>query len=127
MKVRHTDDDPIYVDHYGAESLLEILYTQHKRTEYTKNNFTISFQILITIDDFADDPSFTRQSKMLHSLYVRGHHHMINTITTTQKFNAIHPIIKVNATELNVYRLRNMKDFVTFIDKVSAVWTRSHY
>ena len=46
---------------------------------------------------------------------------MISTITATQKFNAIHPIIRVNATELYVYRLRNMKDLDTFIDEVSTV------
>ena len=46
---------------------------------------------------------------------------MISTITATQRFNAIHPIIRVNATELYVYRLRNMKDLDTFIDEVSAV------
>ena len=39
MKVKHTDDDPIYVDNYGAEALHEILDTQHK-TEYTKNTKT---------------------------------------------------------------------------------------
>ena len=58
---------------------------------------------------------------MLHSLYVRGRHNMISRITTTQKFNAIHPIIRVNATELYVYRLKNTKDLDTFIDEVSAV------
>ena len=58
---------------------------------------------------------------MLHSLYVRGRHNMISPITAVQKFNAIHPIIRVNATELYVYRLRNMKDLDTFIDEVSAV------
>ena len=58
---------------------------------------------------------------MLHSLYVRGRHNMISTITATQKFNAIHPIIRVNATELYAYRLRNIQDFGTFIDEVSAV------
>ena len=79
------------------------------------------FQIVIIIDDFADDPSFTRQSKMLHTLYIRGRHNMIWTITATQKFNAIHPIIRVNATELFVYRLRNMKDLDAFIDELSAV------
>lgn len=44
---------------------------------------------------------------------------MISTITATKKFNALRPIIRVNATEL--YRLRNMKDLDTFIDEVSAV------
>ena len=63
-------------------------------------------QLLIIIDDFADDPAFTRQSKLLHTLYIRGRHNMINAITASQKFNATHPIIKVNATELCVYRLK---------------------
>jgi len=58
---------------------------------------------------------------MLHSLYVRGRHNMISTITGTQKINAIHPIIRVNATELYVYRLRNNKDLEAFIDEISAV------
>ena len=46
---------------------------------------------------------------------------MISTITTTQKFNAIHLMIQVNATELYVYRLRNKKNLETVIDEVSAV------
>ncbi|MFM7983521.1 MAG: hypothetical protein ACKPKO_29765, partial [Candidatus Fonsibacter sp.] len=58
---------------------------------------------------------------MLHTLYIRGRHNYISTITATQKFNALHPIIRVNATELFVYRLRNMKDLETCIDEVSAV------
>jgi hypothetical protein len=76
---------------------------------------------LIIIDDHADDPSFSRQSKLLHSLYTRGRHNMISTITSTQKFNAIHPIIRVNASDLYVYRLRNTKDLDTLIEEVSAV------
>ena len=46
---------------------------------------------------------------------------MISTITATQKFSAIHPIIRVNATELYIYRLRNYRDLETFIEEVSAV------
>ena len=42
-------------------------------------------------------------------------------MTATQKFNAIHPVIRVNATELYVYRLRNQEDLDTLIDEVSAV------
>ena len=123
MGAKHTDEDPIYFYHYDAEALHDILDTQHKVTDYTKKkNFKRLFQILIMIDDFADDPSFTRQSKMLHSLYVRGRHNMISTITTTQKFNALHPIIRVNATELYVYELRNRRDVGTCIDEVSAAF-----
>jgi hypothetical protein len=40
--------------------------------------------VLIVIDDFADDAVFTRQSKLLHSLYTRGRHNRISTIVSTQ-------------------------------------------
>ena len=58
---------------------------------------------------------------MLHALYTRGRHNSISTITATQKFSSIAPIIRVTATELYVDRLRNYKDLETFIDEVSAV------
>lgn len=69
----------------------------------------------------ADNPIFTRQSKLLHQLYTRGRHHSISTITATQKFAAIAPIIRVNATELYSYRLRNYKDLEALVEEVSAI------
>ena len=84
----------------------------------------LKIKILIIVDDFADDPSFTRQSKLLHALYTRGRHNMISSITATQKFNAIHPIIRVNATELYVYCLQKFKDLDTFVNEVSAVYDK---
>ena len=122
MKVEHTEEEPIYFDHYDANALQNIIDIQHKITTYLKSqNKTKLFQILIIIDDFADDPSFSRHSKIVHALYTRGRHNMISTITATQKFSAIHPLIRVNATDSYVYRLRNYKDLETFIDEVSAL------
>ena len=89
-----------------------------------KRGDTKLFQILIIVDDFSEDPSFTRQSKLLHALYTRGRHTVISSITATQKINAIHPVIRVNATELYVYRLRNTKDLDTFVEEVSAVYDK---
>jgi hypothetical protein len=60
----------------------------------------------------------------LHALYTRGRHNARSTITATQKFAAIHPIIRVNATDLFVYRLRNYRDLETFIEEVSAVYDK---
>ena len=125
MKVRHTAEEPIYFDHYDPDALGNILETQHKITTFLKKRGDSKlFQILIIVDDFADDPSFTRQSKLLHALYTRGRHNMISSITATQKINAIHPIIRVNATELYVHRLRNTKDLDTFVEEVSAVYDK---
>ena len=122
MKVQHTKEEPIYFDHYDPEDLQQIIGTQHKVTDYMKKNGAKKlYQILIIVDDFADSAEFTRQSKLLHALYTRGRHNSISTITATQKFTAIHPIIRVNATQLFVYRLRNYKDLETFLEEVSAV------
>ena len=52
------------------------------------------FPKLVIIDELANDPKFIRQSKILHALYIRGRRNMINTIAATQKFNAIHAIIR---------------------------------
>ena len=122
MKVQHTDKEPIYFDHYDPGALANILDMQHKITMHMKSQGkTKMFQILVIVDDFADDPSFTRQSKILHALYTRGRHNMISTITATQKFSAIHPIIRVNATELYIYRLCNYNVLEKFFELVSAV------
>jgi hypothetical protein len=118
------DDEPeIYYDHYDPEALEKIIDTQRKVIEFQKSKKETKrlFQILIIIDDFADDPSFSRHSKLLHSLFIRGRHSQISTIVATQKFTALHPIIRVNASELYVFRLRNYQDLQTFIDEVSAI------
>jgi hypothetical protein len=122
MKVQNTKEEPIYFDNYDPEALHKIIDTQHKVIDFMKKkNINKLYSILVVVDDFADDPSFSRHSKILHALYTRGRHNSISTITATQKFSAIAPIIRVNATELYIYRLRNYKDLETFIDEVSAV------
>ena len=49
---------------------------------------------------------------------------MISAITATHEFSAIHPMIRINATELFAYKLRNYKDLETFVDEVSAVYDK---
>lgn len=122
MEVKETDKEKFYYDHYDHTDLEKILELQHHITKYMKDHkHTKLFQILIVIDDFADDPKFTRYSKLLHSLYTRGRHNCISTITSTQKFNALATIIRVNATDLYVFRLRNYKEIEALTDEVSAL------
>ena len=122
MDAHETDEDKFYFDHYDQEALESIISTQNKIIlEQKRKNKKKLFQILIVIDDMADCASFSRQSKLLHSLYTRGRHACISTVTSTQKFTAISPIIRVNATELYVYRLRSGQDLDTLINEVSAL------
>ena len=123
MKILHTEKEPLFFDNYDASAKQNIIDKQRKVIDFMKKqkNTTKLYSVLVVVDDFADDPTFSRQSKMLHALYTRGRHNSISTITATQKFSSIAPIIRVNATELYVHRLRNYKDLETFIDEVSAV------
>mgnify|MGYP003345871277 CR=1 FL=1 len=125
MKVREKDNETLYFDSYRPDDLETIIQTQAKVTKLAKaRGWKKLFSILIVIDDFADDPVFTRQSKLLHSLFTRGRHISISTIVSTQKFAAIHPIIGVNATSLIVYRLRNYKELEAFFEEISGLITK---
>jgi len=108
MELKGSDKEKFYFDHYDPEDLKQIIDTQHKVIEYMKkHNHKKLYSILVVVDDFADDPRFSRHSKLLHALYTRGRHNSMSVITSTQKFTALSPIIRVNATQLFVYHLRN--------------------
>ena len=122
MRASEKGKDKLYFDHYNPSDLENIIETQHKIIKMMKAaKRTKLFSILIVIDDFADDPIFTRQSKLLHSLFTRGRHNSISTVVSTQKFASIHPIVRVNAVALIVYRLRNQKELISFIEEVSGL------
>ena len=122
IDVHETEEEQFYYDHYDPEALERIIETQTRLVKHMKAKGQKKlYQILIIVDDFADEPEFSRRSKLLHSLYTRGRHSMISTITSSQKLNAIHPIIRLNATELFIFRLRNYKDIETFLEEASAL------
>ena len=122
-KINLSEDEPsLYYDTYDPESLQSIIDTQRKIVEHQKTKKSNKlFSILIIVDDHADDPAFSRNSKLLHSLYVRGRHSCISTLVSTQKFAALSPLIRVNADSLYVFRLRNYQDLAMFLEEVSAI------
>ena len=70
------NEPPLYYDHYDPVSLEIIIDTQRKIVEHQKKQKDTKkiFQIMIIVDDFADDPLFSRKSQLLHSLFTRGRH-----------------------------------------------------
>ena len=112
-------------DSYQPGELVKIIQTQHKIIEFMKHNkMKKVYQILIIIDDFADEPSFTRNSQLLHSLYIRGRHTFISTITATQVYKAISPIIRKNITDLYIFRLRNYADMEAWLEEMAAIYDK---
>jgi hypothetical protein len=118
----NTSKEKVYFDEYQPEELEHVIDTQYKLIDHMKKQeYKKLYNILIVVDDFADSPSFTRHSKLLHSLYTRGRHLMISTITATQVFNALSPIIRKNITQLYVYKLRNYRDLEAVLEELSAL------
>lgn len=126
LKAEHDDEkEKLYFNHYSPDDLEHIIETQSKVTKHLKKNGRKKlFSILVVVDDFADEPAFTRQSKLLHSLFTRGRHNSISTIVSTQKFASIHPIIRTNATAMVVYRLRNYKELESFVEEIAGLITK---
>ena len=80
------------------------------------------FNILVVVDDFADNPAFSRRDALLHSLFTRGRHAFLSTICATQKFRALSNIIRVNATALIIFRLRSEAELQAIVEEISAVY-----
>ena len=85
MKVIETKEEPIYFNSYDPQAFEQTVSTQHKVAEYMKeqDDKSKNYQILIVIDDFADDASFTKHDMLLHPLYTRGHSTTNHNSTTT--------------------------------------------
>jgi len=119
--INNTHDENFYYDNFDEEALHSIINTQRKIVEYQKkNDHKKLFQILVIIDDFADNFKVSHHP-LINALFTRGRHSCISTIVATQKFHALSNIIRINATDLYVFRLRNYSDLQAFLDEVSAL------
>jgi GTPase SAR1 family protein len=120
------DKEKYLFDDYNPSELDNIIQTQHKLVNYMKDNhYKTIYQIMIIIDDFADTPEFTRSSKLLHSLYIRGRHTMISTVTASQVYKLISPVIRKNITALYIFRLRNHNDLEAWVEELSAIYDKN--
>jgi GTPase SAR1 family protein len=123
--IKPNEREKIYFDSYESSELEAVIKTQQKVIDYQKEQkHKDLYQILILVDDFIDDPSFTRKSQLLHQLYIRGRHYMISTITATQVYKAVSPVIRKNMTHLFIYRLRNYADLEAIVEELSAVYDK---
>ena len=101
---------------------MKIIDTQTKVTKYLIDNKEKKlYNILVVLDDIADAPEIARHNKLLQSLYVRGRHAGISVITASQKAFILHPVIRVNATQLFIFRLRNKKELDSIIEDLGAL------
>lgn len=125
-KLNQLEPSEYYFSEYDPDEMQKIIDLQYKVIDYQKSNKERNlFQILIIIDDFADQPQFVHSSNsLLNTLYIRGRHLAISTITTSQSYKAISSIIRKNITEIYIFRLRNFFDLQAFIEELSAIYEK---
>ena len=58
---------------------------------------------------------------MLNALYIRGRHYGVNIVSSTQKFNGLSTIIRVNSRQLYFFKMRNYKEIQTMVEELSAL------
>ena len=112
-------------DEYDPGDLIRIIQTQsrvaqhmkERRKEY-KNKL---YSVCVIVDDFADTPEFSRNSKALNGLYLRGRHLAISSIVATQKATLVSPTIRTQATSVFVFRIRNQQDLELIVNEFSAL------
>ena len=111
------------MEDYQESELENIINTHKEIIEYLKNNKDNDqlYSILLVVDDMADNPKFTRNSKLLHALYTRGRHHMISSIISSQVLTTISPIIRKNLSSLYVFKLTNNKEVEYLTDEYSGL------
>ena len=121
MKVDDTKED-LYFEGFNPSGLQKILERQKKVIEFQKNNKEKDlFSICIVIDDHSDDPKFIRYSNMLHGLFTRGRHQAVSCILSLQKYSSTAPIIRLNASSLYIFKLKNMTEVNSFLEENSAL------
>ena len=120
----HVDDEKeqIYFDNYNPSDLENVIERQKKIINYMKSKKIKKLHsVLIVIDDHADDPKFVRYSKLLHGIFTRGRHDAVSVICSAQKYNVLAPIIRLNASSLYIFRLKNASGLMSFIEENSAI------
>lgn len=121
--LRVPEHEQCFFDTWDEEAVQGILHKQHEITKMSKERkLKRLFGCLVIVDDFADDPRVVRGSKAIHELFVRGRHAQISTIVSVQKYRVLNPIIRVNATDLVVFRLRSLHELDAVIDENSALY-----
>ena len=109
------DKEQLLFQQFRPEDLERVIAVQKEVTRRAKEaGLKRLFNICICVDDFADNPAFSRQERLVWELFFRGRHAKISTLISTQKWRAIAPAIRSQGTAFFVFRLRSQQELDAF-------------
>ena len=109
---------------WQPEVLEMLLDRQLKVTELQKKRKHRQLhRVACIIDDFADRADAIHSSgNILTSLFIRGRHGWVSTRISSQKLRAIATPLRVNATFICCFRLRNAKELDSLLEELTAIY-----
>jgi hypothetical protein len=123
-KVLKQEDDCFFSE-FHTQDLQAVIDKQQKLITQLKERGTKMLpNILVVIDDFADDAAVARRETLLHQLFMRGRHSKISTLIATQKFRALAPQMRTQALSFFIFKLRSQQELDALLDEVSALGGR---
>ena len=118
-------EDDCFYEEFDSADLQAVIEKQQKLITQLKQRGSKTLpNILIVVDDFADDVAVARRETLLHQLFMRGRHSKISTLISTQKYRALAPQIRTQALSFFVFKLRSQQELDALLDEVSALGGR---
>ena len=63
-------------------------------------------------------------NSLLNTLFIRGRHYYLSTWVATQRPTLVSSIIRTQMYALFIFKQRNVKDLISFLDELSAMVDR---
>lgn len=123
-KVLKQEDDCFFSEFHTQDLQVVIDKQQKLITQLKERGTKMLPNILVVVDDFADDATVARRETLLHQLFMRGRHSKISTLISTQKYRALAPQMRTQALSFFVFRLRSQQELDALLDEVSALGGR---
>ena len=122
MKVDDTKED-LYFEGFNPADLQKILDTQKRVVEFQKKQRKEIIQYLyVSVSmTIAMTQNLSDILVMLHGLFTRGRHQAVSCILSLQKYSSTASIIRLNASSLYIFKLKNMTEVNSFLDENSAL------
>ena len=116
------EKDKYFFDSFQPDEFKKIIATQAKIVKHMKDRgFKKIYNIAIIIDDMLDDQRFLKRTSDLDMLFLRGRHIYISTFISIQKYKGVSNIIRLNISDMFVFKLRNQFDLDAFLEEFGAL------
>ena len=122
LKQIEDEKNKCYFDTFDAVEFKKIITTQAKIIKHMKDRkMKQLYNIAIIIDDFLDNQAMLKRTPDLDMLFLRGRHYWISTFISVQKYKGVSNVIRLNISDMYVFKLRNKFDLDSFIEEFSAL------